>query len=40
MLMLDTLFLSWDNAAMLDLTELRVFEDVAALQSFSAAARA
>ena len=39
-LVLDTLFLWWDNAAMLDLNDLRVFEGVAALRSFSAAARA
>jgi LysR family transcriptional regulator, regulator for bpeEF and oprC len=40
MLVLDTPFLWWDNAAMLDLNDLRVFEGVAALRSFSAAARA
>jgi LysR family transcriptional regulator, regulator for bpeEF and oprC len=37
---LDTLFLWWDNGVMLDLNDLRVFEGVAALKSFSAAARA
>jgi len=40
MLVLDTPFLWWDNAAMLDLNDLRVFEGVSALRSFSAAARA
>ena len=40
MLVLDTPFLWSDNAAMLDLNDLRVFEGVAALRSFSAAARA
>jgi LysR family transcriptional regulator, regulator for bpeEF and oprC len=37
---LDTLFPRWDNARMLDLNDLRVFERVAALRSFSAASRA
>jgi len=37
---LDTLFLWWDNAKMMDLNDLGVFEKVAALRSFSAAARA
>jgi LysR family transcriptional regulator, regulator for bpeEF and oprC len=37
---LDTLFPWWKNVEMLDLNDLRVFEGVAALRSFSAAARA
>jgi len=40
MLILDTLFPCGDNPAMLDLNDLRVFESVASLRSFSAAARA
>jgi len=40
MRVLDTLFLWGENAEMLDLNDLRVFEGVAALRSFSAAARA
>jgi LysR family transcriptional regulator for bpeEF and oprC len=40
MRVLDTLFLRWDNVGMLDLNDLRVFERVAALRSFSAASRA
>ena len=37
---LDNLFPSWNNEAMVDLNDLRVFERVAALRSFSAAAKA
>jgi len=37
---LDTLFLWWDTAWVMDLNDLRVFEKVASLLSFSAAARA
>jgi LysR family transcriptional regulator for bpeEF and oprC len=40
MRLMDTLFLSWENGEMLDLNDLRIFEGVAALRSFSAAARA
>jgi len=40
MLILDTPFLWWDSASMLDINDLRVFEKVAAHRSFSAAARA
>jgi LysR family transcriptional regulator for bpeEF and oprC len=40
MLVLDTLFLWWDNILMIDLNDLRTFEKVASLRSFSAAARA
>jgi len=39
-LALDTPFLWWDSARMMDLNDLRVFEKVASLRSFSAAARA
>ena len=39
-LLLDTLFLWWDSLGMLDLNDLRVFEKVASLRSFSAASRA
>jgi DNA-binding transcriptional LysR family regulator len=37
---LDTLFWWWDYVSMMDLNDLRVFEKVASLRSFSAAARA
>jgi LysR family transcriptional regulator, regulator for bpeEF and oprC len=37
---LDTLFPWWDSTWMMDLNDLRVFEKVASLRSFSAAARA
>jgi DNA-binding transcriptional LysR family regulator len=40
MLILDTPFLWWDSAWMMDINDLRVFEKVAALRSFSAAGRA
>jgi LysR family transcriptional regulator, regulator for bpeEF and oprC len=40
MLILDTPFLWWDSAWMMDINDLRVFEKVAAFRSFSAAARA
>jgi len=40
MRVLDTPFLWWNNDAMLDPNDLRVFEGAAALRSFSAAARA
>ena len=36
---LDTLLLWWDNALMLDLNDIRLFERVAALRSFAAASR-
>ena len=36
---LDTLFLVWNNGTVVDLNNLRIFERVAALRSFSAAAQ-
>lgn len=38
--LLDTPFLWWDSSGMVDLNDLRVFEKVASLRSFSAASRA